>query len=249
MKIGLLATVNPQGLPHLTLIPACGQHAHAVDLWPVHRGHEQGHLRQNPTGRLSDHDPRRNLWRGKATFTHTARQGPSSSCITTSRCFATTPTLACTPSTTWTWWSTAGRGSPAHGPVVCGGGADDGRASWARRRGAGEAMNLWTQALLNKLGNLKFLAYVDGTATRCIVPVIQAQAANAGEVLFADERLCRGSDEPSPGGGPAAASWGMSLQMEDVLLRGRVPGAAPGGGQRSAGSCRWIGSTTRCRRH
>ena len=40
LKIGMLATITPQGLPHLTLISSAqGRHPHHGALGTVHRGH------------------------------------------------------------------------------------------------------------------------------------------------------------------------------------------------------------------
>jgi len=103
-------------------------------------------------------------------------------------------------------------------------------AARAVRRPAGEAMNTWTRALLNKLGNLKFLATVDGDGYPCIVPVIQAQAAGAGEVFFAASVF--GEDLKAIPRGVPAALLGMSLRMEDVLLRGEYRGLRRVAGQR-----------------
>ena len=43
MKIGILGTVTPEGLPHLTMISTLkASSPHADDLRPVHRGAQQG---------------------------------------------------------------------------------------------------------------------------------------------------------------------------------------------------------------
>jgi hypothetical protein len=83
-------------------------------------------------------------------------------------------------------------------------------------------LNLWTRGLLNKLDNLKFLAYVAEDGYPTIVPVIQAQAADTEHIVFSIGAY--GQDLSALRKGMAVALFGMSLDMEDVLLRGEFQG-------------------------
>jgi len=75
MKVGLLATVNPEGLPHLTLIASLRANTPTqLTFGQFIEGTSKGFLRQNPLAGLLVMTLDKNLWRGKATFTHTARQ-------------------------------------------------------------------------------------------------------------------------------------------------------------------------------
>ena len=77
MKIGLLATVNPEGLPHLTLLASLRANTPTqLTFGQFIEGTSKGFLRQNPRAGFLVMTLDKNLWRGKATFTHTARQGP-----------------------------------------------------------------------------------------------------------------------------------------------------------------------------
>jgi len=77
MKIGLLATVNPDGLPHLTLISSLQANSPTQMIWgQFSEGLSKEHVRQNPRAGFLIMTLDRQLWRGKATFTHTANQGP-----------------------------------------------------------------------------------------------------------------------------------------------------------------------------
>ena len=51
-------------------------------------------------------------------------------------------------------------------------------------RGGKAVLNGWTRGLMNKLDNLKFIAYVGSDGYPVIVPVIQAQASDRGHVIF-----------------------------------------------------------------
>ena len=229
MKIGLLATVNPEGLPHLTLIASLRANTPTqLTFGQFIEGTSKGFLHQNPRAGFLVMTLDRNLWRGKATFTHTARQGPEFELYNNQPMFRYNAYFGVHTVYYLDLVEQSGRGALPMGRVVAA--ALQTMAARATRRPAGEAMNPWTQALLNKLGNLKFLATVDGDGYPRIVPVIQAQAAGAGEVLFAASVYAEDL-EAIPSGVPAAL-LGMSLRMEDVLVRGRYQGLRRVAGQR-----------------
>jgi hypothetical protein len=92
----------------------------------------------------------------------------------------------------------------------------------SRKRSEGQVLNLWTRQLLNKLDNLKFLSYVGADGYPVVVPVIQAQAADAEHLIFSTGAF-RDDLEALPQG-TTVAVFGMSLDMEDVLMRGEYQG-------------------------
>ena len=77
MKIGLLATVTPEGLPHVTLLSslmACGPAQLCFGQFT--EGFSKKHILANPKTGFLVMSLDKNLWRGKATYTHYAKQGP-----------------------------------------------------------------------------------------------------------------------------------------------------------------------------
>jgi len=75
MKVGLLATVTPEGLPHVTMLStvmACGPPRYA---WPVHRGNvEEAHPPESKN-RLPDDEPGSEPVARQGHYTHSARNG------------------------------------------------------------------------------------------------------------------------------------------------------------------------------
>jgi hypothetical protein len=90
------------------------------------------------------------------------------------------------------------------------------------------ALNPWTAGMMNKLDNLKFLGYIGEDGYPVVIPCIQAQAADRQRIIFSasvfSEEL-----EVIPRGTPLAV-FCMSLDMEDVLLRGDFLGLRRVGG-------------------
>ena len=93
-----------------------------------------------------------------------------------------------------------------------------------------EVLNPWTRQLLDKMSNLKFLAYLGPDGYPEIIPLIQAQSLDSEHVIFAAS-VYRDELQAIPVGATVAV-FGMTLDMEDVLLRGAFQGIRRGGGLR-----------------
>ncbi len=77
MKIGLVATVNPQGQPHITLISTLRAFSPNEMVWgQFAEGMSKDNIQQNPKTGWLVLTLDKQIWRGKATFTHTAITGP-----------------------------------------------------------------------------------------------------------------------------------------------------------------------------
>ena len=96
-----------------------------------------------------------------------------------------------------------------------------------RRRGR-DVLNHFSSALIDKIDNLKFLAYVDGDGYPFVIPVIQAQTTGTDRIVFASSVYREDLRAIPPG--TATALFGMSFQMQTVLLRGKFSGLRSIGG-------------------
>ncbi len=92
----------------------------------------------------------------------------------------------------------------------------------SKNRADAQVLNTWTRQLLDRMSNLKFLAYVGRDGYPHIIPIIQAQTLDSQHVLFATS-VYRDELAAMPEGATVAV-FGMSLDMEDVLLRGIYQG-------------------------
>jgi hypothetical protein len=231
MKVGLLATVNEEGLPHLTLISSLQANTPTQLIWgQFTEGLSKGYIRSNPRTGFLIMTLDRELWRGKATFTHTAQQGPEFEMYNNTPMFRYNAYFGVHTVYFMDLVGHSGRQALPMNRIILAAV----QTIWAKtvsgKRGSRDVLNLWTQSLLNKLDNLKFLAYVDGDGYPRIVPIIQAQAAGAEHVVFGTGAY--GDElEAIPEGGTVAV-FAMSLDMEDVLMRGRYLGIARAGGVR-----------------
>ena len=76
LKIGILGTVTPDGLPHLTMISTLKASSPTqLSFGQFIEGRSKDYLRQNPKAGWLVMTLDRQIWRGTASFTHTARSG------------------------------------------------------------------------------------------------------------------------------------------------------------------------------
>ena len=240
MKIGLLATVNREGLPHLTLISSLRANTPTQLIWGQFvEGTSKSYVRENPRAGFAVMTLDRELWRGKATFTHTATQGPEYEMYNNTPMFRYNAYFGIHTVYYMDLVEHLGRQALPMGQVAFAAVQTMIARTLSRQGKAKVVVNPWTQGLLNKLDNLKFLAYVGKDGYPVIVPVIQAQAADTEHILFSIAAY--GEDLAALNEGMTVALFGMSLDMEDVLLRGEFQGFRRRAGVRS-GSIRidWV---------
>ncbi len=228
MKIGLLALVNDAGLPHLTLISTLRASSPTQLTWgQFTEGLSKQFIRQHPQVGFMVMTLNKEVWRGKATFTHTARQGPEYDAYNNIPMFRYNAYFGVHTVYYMDLVAHTGRQVLPMGQVVFSA-IQTMAARMLAQKTQTPVLNLWTRRLLNKLDNLKFVGYVGEDGYPVIIPVIQAQALDAERVIFAAGAF---GDElrAIPRGVPLAV-FGMSLDMETVLLRGTFEGVRRVGG-------------------
>ena len=223
MKIGLLATVNPEGLPHLTLVASLQANSPTQMIFgQFTEGLSKEQILKHPKVGWLIMTLDRQIWRGKATFTHTAKQGPEFEMYNNTPMFRYNAYFGVhTVFFLDLLEHTGGQPLPM-GRVVLAAIQTMIARTIAARHAQEPVLNQWTCQLMNKIDNLKFLSYVGPDGYPVIIPTIQAMTAGSDQIVysaaaFRDDLLAIPQDA-------TVAVFGMSLQMEDVLLRGDYQG-------------------------
>jgi hypothetical protein len=223
LKVGLLATVNPEGLPHLTLIASLQANTPTQMIFGQFvEGLSKAQIHENPKAGFLIMTLDKQLWRGKATFTHTATQGPEYEMYNNTPMFRYNAYFGIHTVYFLDLVSHSGKTPLPMGRVILAAIQTMATRVLSARGSEEEVFNLWTRQLMNKLDNLKFLAYVGVDGHPVVVPVIQAQADGGEHVIFSTGAY--GQDLEAIPQGAAVAVFAMSLQMEDVLMRGEFRG-------------------------
>ena len=223
MKIGLVASVNDQGQPHVTLLSslmACGerrlcwgQFTEGLSLGYMQRRRKVGFLIMNLA---------RHLWRGKACYTDSAASGKEFEHYNNEPMFR--------------YNAYFGVHSVHYFDLVQHGGEETlpmnriifsaVQTLLARRLASfgrtAEVFTPWTQRFVDKIDNLKFVAYLSPDGFPTIIPAIQLQTGGSAHLFFSTGAYGRELRAIPPG--VNVAVFTMALSMEDVLMRGTYRG-------------------------
>jgi len=223
MKVGLLATVTPEGLPHVTMLStvmACGPAQ--VCFGQFTEGMSKKHILNDPKTGFLMMSLDRKLWRGKATYTHSAKNGREYDYYNNVPMFRYNAYFGVHTVYYLDLVEQTGKSSLPMNRIIFAAIQTMLARTLGRKPGQAPVINHWTRAFLDKIDNLKFLAYVGPDGYPLIIPAIQAQSLDTQHVLFstsvyAEELMA------IPAGVPLAV-FSMALTMEDVLLRGTYQG-------------------------
>ncbi len=223
MKIGLLATVTSTGLPHVTMIStlmACAPQQLVFGQFT--EGLSKQHILDNPKTGFLIMSLDKNLWRGKATFTHSMKEGSEYDFYNNVPMFRYNAYFGVHTVYYLDLLSHTGKEPLPMNRIIFAAIQTMLARTLGSKPGKDEVINPWTRLFLNKLDNLKFIAWVGEDGYPVIIPAIQTQCLDRQHLLFSTSVY---TDELKAI--PVGADLGifsMALTMEDVLLRGKYLG-------------------------
>jgi hypothetical protein len=240
MKVGLLATVNEEGLPHLTLISTLNASSPTeVVFGQFAEGLSKGNIRKNPKTGFLILTLDRNTWRGKAKFTHTEKSGKEFDMFNNLPMFRYNAYFGIHTVYYMDLVEQYGKQPLPMGSIVQAALKTMVAKMLSPKKGKKDVLTLWTRQLIGKISNLKFLAYVGKDGYPVIIPVIQAQTSGSEHVIFAASAF--NEDIKAIPANTTVAFFCMSFDMEDVLLRGTYQGIERiGGVQCGTISVNWV---------
>lgn len=223
MKVGILATINPQGLPHLTMISTLMASSARQVVWgQFMEGLSKEFIRDNPKTGFLVMSLDKQFWRGKATFSHTKTDGQDYDFYNNTPLFRYNSYFGLHTVYYMDLVSQSG-GLPLPMNKIIFSSLKTMTAKFlSGNKSSSPVMNLWTQSLFDKLDNLKFLGTIDDDGYPIIIPLIQAQALDPSHVVFSSGAF--GEEIKSIKTGSTVAIFDLSLKMEDVLVRGTYQG-------------------------
>ena len=222
-KIGLLATQNEQGLPHLTLITTMQANGPVELVWgQFTEGVSKKNILSNPKTGFLIMTMDKSLWRGKAIWEQSKTEGEEYVRFNKLPMWRYNSYFGLHTIHSMNLVETTGKASLPVAGIVLSVLLTKVSKSNAKTKKEGRILNVWTEAFFNKLDTLKFLAYVSEDGFPIIIPLLQCQASDSHRLVFhpgvyADElnSINKGTD---------VAVFGLSLAMEDVLVRGKFTG-------------------------
>jgi hypothetical protein len=222
-KVGLLATVNPEGSPHISLIASMQAKEPTRLIWgQFSEGQSKVHVKQNPHVGFLIMTLDRNLWRGKALWTHAETEGDDYEMYNQKPMFRYNAYFGIHTVHFMDLVETYGKEGLPLARIVLASLATKAAKDGAKSPEAERVLKPWAEGLFNRLDTLKFIGYVDEEGFPKIVPVIQCQAAGSRRLAFSP--LAYRDELARIRQGTQVAVFGMTMQMEDVLVRGTFRG-------------------------
>jgi Pyridoxamine 5'-phosphate oxidase len=240
MKVGLLATVNEDGLPHITLLSSlCASSPTELVFGQFSEGLSKFNVRRNPKVGFLILTLDRNIWRGRANFTHTARSGREFDYFNNQPMFRYNSYFGIHTVYYFKLEEQYGKQPLPMGSIIQAAIKTLIAKAFSGNKGKAKVLNPWTRQLIDKISNLKFLAYVAEDGHPVIIPIIQAQTSDTENIIFAAS-VFKEEIRAIPSG-TTVSLFCMSFDMEDVLLRGKYLGIKRiGGVQCGKISIRWV---------
>ncbi|MFI5367541.1 MAG: pyridoxamine 5'-phosphate oxidase family protein [Spirochaetia bacterium] len=223
MKIGILATVGKDGLPHMTLLSSLRASSPTrLTFGQFTEGFSKTNVRGNPRTGFLVMTLQKELWRGTAAFSHTEKGGPDYDAYNNEPLFRYNSYFGIHTVYYLDVMAHTGRESLPMRSII------SASLATAAARAAGgaavkcRALNQWTRRVMSAMGNPKFAAYIARDGYPRIIPILQAQAGSRDRILFSP--LAYGDELEAVPAGTCLAAFGMTLKMEDVLVRGTYTG-------------------------
>ena len=222
-KVGLLATVNAAGLPHITLITTMQANGPEEIVWgQFTEGKSKENVLKNPKTGFLIMTLDKNLWRGKALWRESKKEGPEYVRFNKLPMWRYNSYFGLHTIHYMDLVETTEKASLPLAGIVMSALLTKFSKAAAKTKKAESIMNDWTVKLLNKLNTLKFLSYVAEDGFPVIIPLLQCQAADSRKMVFhpgtyTRELLSLKEDTP-------VAIFGLTLAMQDVMVRGKFTG-------------------------
>lgn len=227
-KVGLLATVTGENLPHLTLITAMrapdtqhlvfGQFCEGLGKKYAEENKKTGFL-------LMSLD--KVLWRGKALWTGKTITGEENELFNQKPMWRYNSYFGIHTVHYLDLIGTTRAQKLPMGKIVAGVVKASLLKSRHRSQDSMSVMNRWTVDFISKTGNLKFLSFISSDGFPVVVPCLSAAAADSSSVYIPGTEYRR--DTESIPDGTAVCLFTMSLDMEDVVVRGILRRSGSGG--------------------
>jgi len=222
-KIGIVASISPEGLPHISLITSImAPKPTQVTLGQFCKGLSKQYIQENPNVTFLIMTMDKRMWRGRAKWTHLKKEGPEFERYNEIPMFRYNTYFGINTVHYLDLIETSEGQSLPMPRIVLSAMLTKFAKSSARTGLAERVLTPFAEQLFNQFGSLKFIAYLGPGGYPNIIPVIQCQAADSRTLAFSalafKEELNRISS------GTEVAIFGLTMGMEDVLVRGTFQG-------------------------
>ena len=224
-KVGIIATVTPERFPHMSLLTSVMAPAPAqLTIGEFCKGMSKAYMRQNPKIGFAILTLDKKIWRGKALWTHSKKEGPEYEVDNQQPMFRYNTYFGINTVHYLDLQETStGEALPLLNIAASAVLTKIAKGAAAKNNPQG-ALSYFGKDLFNRLDSLKFLSYIGDDDYPVVIPVIQCQASDDSRLAFHPGAFSSDLNRLKPG--TPTAVFGLTMQMEDVLVRGTFNGYA-----------------------
>ena len=222
-KIGIVVSINPEGLPHISLITSImASRPDQLTLGQFCEGLSKQYIQKNPHISFLIMTMDKKMWRGRAKWIHLKKEGPEYERYNQIPMFRYNTYFGINTVHYLDLIRTSGSEDLPMPKIVL----SSLLTKLAKRSAAtgdeDRILKPFAEDLFNQLDSLKFIAYVGEDGFPEIVPLIQCQAADSrrlafSPIAFKQELIHLPKNTP-------VAVFCLTMKMEDVLVRGTFRG-------------------------
>jgi hypothetical protein len=221
-KVALVATINPEGLPHVSLLTSLQAISPSkMVLGEFSKGLSKEFMQKNNQMGFLIMSLDRCLWRGKARWTSMRKEGPEYRMMNEKPMFRYNSYFGVNTVHYFDLVETTEKENLPLVPI----GLSALKTAFARPgagRKVGGILKPFAMSIADRIDSLKFVSYIGGDGFPTIIPVIQGRMADSGTFAFAVTPYA--DDLAAIPGGATVAVFAMTMQMEDILMRGTFNG-------------------------
>lgn len=222
-KIGLIATIDTENDPHITLIPSLqantptqlifGQYIEGLSKQNVKSNNKMGFLIMSL---------KKELWMGKARWSHEAKEGPEYEMFNKKPLYRYNSYFGVHTVHYMDLIDITLKEQLNMKAIIINVLKVASKKNHYKNSYGQEIMNPWTQNLFRKINSLKFLTYIDTDGFPTITPIIQARTIDTGRIAFSNKPFYNRLNSLKQHS--RIAVFGMNLDMENVLVKGNFSG-------------------------
>ena len=218
-KVGIIATVTPEGLPHMSLLTSVmAAKPDQLTVGEFCQGKSKEYMRLTSKIGFAILTLDKKFWRGKALWTHLKKEGPEYEIYNNQPMFRYNTYFGINTVHYFDLKETTeGKALPLASVVKSALLTKMAKGS-AAKGNQGRVLSYFGENLFNGLDSIKFLSFIGDDGFPVIIPVIQSQAADNSRLAFHPGAF--GNDLKMLKSDMTLAVFCMTMQMEDVLVRG-----------------------------
>jgi hypothetical protein len=218
-KLGIIATVNEEGLPHMTLLTSVmAAKPDQLIVGEFCQGKSKEYMQRNAKIGFAILTLDKKLWRGKAIWTHLKKEGPEYEIYNNQPMFRYNTYFGINTVHYFDLKETTVGSSLPLASVVKSALLTKMAKGSAARGNSERVLSHFGEKLFNGLDSIKFLSFIGNDGFPVIIPAIQCQAADSSRLAFHPGAF--GDELNMLKQGMTISVFCLTMQMEDVLVRG-----------------------------